>query len=93
MKTFESSLSPYEDLQLLGMLFTSHITPHTTLGNVQCIKLLLGVCNTKEQGCGSGFQLDPDSIGSVDPYPYSESGSRMAKMNYKSRKNLRNFMF
>ncbi len=32
-KIFENSFSPYEDLQILGMLFTSHITPHTTLGN------------------------------------------------------------
>jgi len=43
------------------------------------------------QGCGpgSGFQLDPDSIGSVDSYPYTEfgsrSGSRRAKMTHKSR--------
>jgi hypothetical protein len=39
--------------------------------------------------------LDPDSIGSVDPDPYSESGSgsRRAKMTHKSRKELRNFMF
>jgi hypothetical protein len=28
------------------MLFTSHNTPHITLGNEQCVKLLLGVCNT-----------------------------------------------
>jgi hypothetical protein len=41
-----------------------------------------------KQGCGSGSQLDPDSIGSVDPDPYSESGSgsRRAKMTHKSRK-------
>ncbi len=45
-------------------------------------------------GFGSGSQLDPDSIGSVDPDPYSESGSRRAKiMTNKRRKNLRNFMF
>ncbi len=31
---------------------------------------------------------DPDSIGSVDPDPYSESGSRRAKMTHKIRKNL-----
>jgi hypothetical protein len=45
-------------------------------------------------GSGSGFLLDPDSIRSVDPDPYSESGSgyRRAKMTYKSRKKLRNFM-
>jgi hypothetical protein len=30
------------------MLFTSHNTPHIPLGNEQCLKLLLGVCNTKK---------------------------------------------
>ncbi len=46
------------------------------------------------QGFGSGSVLDPDSIRSVDPDPYSESGSgsRRAKMTHKSRKKLRNFM-
>ena len=43
----------------------------------------------KNQGCGSGSVLDPYSIGSVDPDPYSEygsgSGSRRAKMTPKSR--------
>ena len=36
---------------------------------------------------GSGSVLDPYSIGSVDPDPYSESGSgsRRAKLNHKSR--------
>jgi hypothetical protein len=45
---------------------------------------------SKMQGCVSGSELDPDSIGSVDPDPYSESGSgsRRAKMTHKSRKNL-----
>jgi len=38
------------------------------------------------QGCGSGSQLDPDSISSVDPDPYLESGSgsRRVKMTHKS---------
>ncbi len=36
---------------------------------------------------------DPDLIGSVDPDPYSESGSRRAKMTHKSRKNVENFIF
>jgi hypothetical protein len=37
-----------------------------------------------------GFGLDPYSIGSVDPDPYSESGSgsRRARMTHKSRKKL-----
>ncbi len=47
------------------------------------------------QGCGSGSEsvsgLNPDSIGSVDPDPDSES--RRAKMTHKSRKKLNNFMF
>ncbi len=33
MKIFENSFPPYEDLQILGILFTSYITPHTTLDN------------------------------------------------------------
>ncbi len=38
------------------------------------------------QGFGSGCELDPDSIRSVDPDPYSESGSgsRRAKITHKS---------
>ena len=38
-------------------------------------------------GTGSGSVLDPYSIGSVDPDPYSESGSgsRRATMTHKSR--------
>jgi hypothetical protein len=32
------------------MLSTSHIPSHTTLGNEQCLKLWLGVCNTKDRG-------------------------------------------
>jgi hypothetical protein len=36
---------------------------------------------------GSGSGLNPYSIGPVDPDPYSESGSRRAKMTHKRRKN------
>jgi hypothetical protein len=41
----------------------------------------------QNQGCGFESELDPDSIWSVDPEPdpYSESGSRRAKMTHKSR--------
>jgi hypothetical protein len=39
------SFPPYEDLKIPDMLFTSH-TLHITLGNKQCLKLLLGVRNT-----------------------------------------------
>ncbi len=38
------------------------------------------------QGCGSGSQLDPDSIASVDPDPYSESGYRRANDPQKQKK-------
>jgi hypothetical protein len=41
------------------------------------------------QGCGSGSELDPDSIGSVDPDPYSESGSGRAKITHKSKKKFK----
>jgi hypothetical protein len=44
----KNSFSPLEDLKIPDMLFTSHNTPHITLDNEQCLKLLLGVCNTKE---------------------------------------------
>jgi hypothetical protein len=42
---------------------------------------------------GSGSELDPDSIRSVDPDMDSESGSRRAKITHKNRKKVRNFMF
>jgi len=45
------------------------------------------------QGCGSGSELVPDSIGSVDPYSESGSESRRAKMTPKSREKFKNFMF
>jgi hypothetical protein len=45
----------------------------------------------KGQGFGSGSVLDPDQIRSGDPDPYSESGSRRAKITHKSKK-IRNFM-
>jgi hypothetical protein len=36
------------------MLFTYQNTPHITFGNEQCLKLLLGICNTKKSGDLSG---------------------------------------
>ncbi len=46
---------------------------------------------------GSGSELDPDSIRSVDPTPNPDSefgsGSRRAKVTHTNRKKLRNFMF
>ncbi len=59
------------------------------LGSINVLKIRAPVCwlYTCSQGCGSGSGLDPYSIGSVDPDPYSESGSgsRRAKMTHKSR--------
>jgi hypothetical protein len=48
-----------------------------------------------DQGFGSGSGLDPDSIRSVDPDPYLESGSgsRRAKMTNKSRKKFKSSCF
>jgi hypothetical protein len=62
-----------------------------TVGHVLKIYCGCGQCF----GSGSVSVLDPDSIGSVDPDPCSESVSRFrrAKMTHKSRKKLRNFMF
>ncbi len=69
--------------------------PSPTMGLI--IVIWFKTLTTGQQGCGSGpgSQLDPDSIGSVDPDPYSESGSGSSreKMAHKSRKNLRNSMF
>jgi hypothetical protein len=34
MNIFEkNTFPPYEDLQILGILFTNYIAPYTTLGN------------------------------------------------------------
>jgi hypothetical protein len=35
----------------------------------------------------SGVDTDPDSMGSLDPYPdpYSQSGSRRAKITHKAK--------
>jgi hypothetical protein len=49
MKIFENTFPAYKDLQILVILFTSYITPHTTLSNELCLKLLLGFCNTEER--------------------------------------------
>ncbi len=62
MEIFEISFSPYRDLQILGLLFTSHNTPHITLGNEQCLKILLGVCNTKKR-CNLSI-----SLGTIRPW-------------------------
>jgi hypothetical protein len=45
----------------------------------------------------SGIVVDPDSVGSLDPDPVTDSqsgsGSRRAKKTHKHRKKLINFMF
>ncbi len=43
----------------------------------------------------SGSVVDPDSVGSLDPYPVtdSQSGSRRAKKTHKHRRKLIKFMF
>jgi hypothetical protein len=46
----ETAFLHNEDLKIPDMLFTSHNTPHITVGNKQCLKFLLGVCNTKRRG-------------------------------------------
>jgi hypothetical protein len=48
-------------------------------------------CYNKD--CGTGSDLDPDLIGSVDPESGSGSGSRREKITHKRRKKLINFMF
>jgi hypothetical protein len=48
MKKQLSSICRQKKIQ--DTLFTFHKTPHITLGNEQCLKLLLGVCNTKRRG-------------------------------------------
>ncbi len=70
---------------------------------------LSGTCNSRpfclschsesgtcRQGFRSGYVLDPDSVRSVDPDPYSGSGSGSRrwkiKMTHQSWKKLRNFM-
>jgi hypothetical protein len=54
------------------------------------VHLVLNIWNTSIQGYGSGSGLDPDPIGSVDPYPDSESGSgfRRPKMTHKRRQKF-----
>ncbi len=37
--------------------------------------------------------MDTDSMGSMDPYPDSRSGSRRAKITHKHRKKLINLIF
>jgi hypothetical protein len=57
------------------MLFiiTSQNTPHITFVNEQCLKLLLGVCNTKKQCCEKSVAdpdpPDPHVLGLLDPDP------------------------
>jgi hypothetical protein len=53
----------YEDLKIPYMFFfTSQNSPHITLCNEHCLKLLLGVCNTKTRGDLS-LSLTPAKLG------------------------------
>jgi hypothetical protein len=49
----------------------SRITVEKSLYQLKVVNRVVSFC----QGCGSGSLLDPDSVKSVDPDPYSESGS------------------
>jgi hypothetical protein len=60
------------------------------LGHSHCL-LPRGAQVHHPQRGAQGRLSDPDSIRSVDPDPYSESGSRRAKITHKSRKKTRNF--
>jgi hypothetical protein len=40
-----------------------------------------------------GRVVDPDSMGSMDPYPDTQSGSRRAKIIPKHRNKFMNFIF
>ncbi len=70
-------------------------TRHHRKQACSCTKYRKFRCRYKCCGSGSVSGLDPDSIGSVDPDPYSESGSgsRRAKMIHKHRKKVNKFHF
>ncbi len=71
----------------LVILHTFDIRSSDFRGNESSKSFLQDLLHSILQGFGSGSGLDPYSIGPVDPDPYSESGSRRAKMTHKSRKN------
>ncbi len=55
LHTWRNSFPPYEDLKIPEMLFTSHNTPHITLGNEQCLKLLPWEFTTLKRGAISHY--------------------------------------
>jgi hypothetical protein len=67
--------------------------------SIGCFRLLKEEIEGKKQCCGSGIVsgsgLDLDSMGSLDPYPDSQSGSRSKRaiMPHKNRKKLINLIF
>ncbi len=91
MKIFENTFPPYEDIQILHMLFTSHITPHTTLGILK-IPTSRSLWRTSSSSYhqflfyflydfyspGSGFRS-----GFTDPIESSCSGNPDQKINMK----------
>ncbi len=66
-----------------------HCTQHTHLHILELMSVKSAAGRVADPDPGSGSVLDPYSIGSVDPDPYSESGSgsgsRRAKITHKSR--------
>ncbi len=93
----EHNLQPLVLNQLGGQLhwettFHVHICQPTIVYEVLFPSVSDSVDDTNPVRSGSGFRirisiLDPDSIRSVDPDPYSESGSgsRRAKMTHKGK--------
>jgi hypothetical protein len=74
------------------MLFTSQTSPHITLGNEQCLKLLLRVCNTKKRGELS-FSLGPtntfnqyDKVTTHTALPTARIDGNFSKLNLNSYK-------
>ncbi len=84
--------TPANDVPPLGQPCTIKNNSDSVL--IRAMDRRHSVSATKFQSCGSGSrsgsELDPNSMGSLDPYPDSQpgSGSRRAKMTHKSRKNL-----
>ncbi len=60
MKIFETTFHPYEDLKILGMLFTSHITPRTTLVMSNAYNACLEFATPKRGAMGYRHFAFPD---------------------------------
>jgi hypothetical protein len=64
----KKQLPPFKDLNISDMLFTFHTTPHITLGNEQCLKLLLRVLGGKIGAAASPVR-EPGTGGRSPPLP------------------------